>query len=196
MAHCSTQYRSLFCQNLVSFWGLCPLTRGCAPGPHWRPQPQTPIIGSRSALTIYLWPQLHKLDKSLPDYIRACCLLSTTLALLNAANYILVAKPITGNPLSFSANGLKSPTSMSNSTIFPGVKPPDPHLRGRKGGMRGMEGVRVEEGDRERAKRRVYIGEVGVERKRGPGKHPHVRITLTKGCTVELTLVVRPSTLQ
>ena len=33
---------------------LDPLTRGSAPGPRWGHSPQTPIIGSRSALAI--WP--------------------------------------------------------------------------------------------------------------------------------------------
>ena len=37
-----------------SFRGLRPLTRGSAPGPRWGHSPQTPIIGSRSALAI--WP--------------------------------------------------------------------------------------------------------------------------------------------
>jgi len=42
-------------QNAFSFRGLRPpdpLTRGSAPGPHWRICPQTPVIGSCSALAM------------------------------------------------------------------------------------------------------------------------------------------------
>ena len=37
-------------QNASSFRGADPLTRGSAPGPSWGLCPQTPVIGSRSAL--------------------------------------------------------------------------------------------------------------------------------------------------
>ena len=50
--------------------GLCPLTRGSAPGSRWGHSPQNPIIGSRSALAI--WPPPNCTPGSAPGiYLRS-----------------------------------------------------------------------------------------------------------------------------
>jgi len=49
---CPLDVRGLKCFQLQGDFAPDPLTRGSAPGPRWELRPQTPVIGSRSALAM------------------------------------------------------------------------------------------------------------------------------------------------